>query len=90
MDFLRMYLGEMTGIGLIVLTLFAASAIAMGYFAGQRMIIRIIRNVCVGLTLALFTLSLMRSLALNQPPRGRIDRTAVDQDQKAFELRHSN
>jgi len=90
MDFLRLYLGEITGLALVLLTLFAASAIAMRYFPNRGKAIGVIRNICVALTMAGFALSLTSSLALNEPPRGRVDRTAADQDQKAFELRHLN
>ena len=90
MNFLRLYLSEMTSVGLVLLTLFGASAIAMRYFPSRGKAISVIRNFCAAATIAGFALSVLSSLALNQTPRGRVDRTAVDQDQKAFELRHSN
>jgi hypothetical protein len=90
MDFLRLYLGEMMGFGLVLLTLFVVPAIAMRYLPNRRTAIRVVRNICIAATVAGFAISLIPSLAVNQPPRGRIDRTAVDQDQKAFELRHLN
>ena len=90
MDFLRLYLGEMTGLGLVLLTLLVASTIATRYFPDRRTAIRVMRNLCIAAAVAVFVVPLIPSLTLNQAPRGRIDRTAVDQDQKAFELRHQN
>jgi hypothetical protein len=89
MDFLRLYLGEITGLVLVSLTLFVAAAIASRYFPNRTMI-RVIRNLCIAAAVAAFAFSLIPSLAVNQTPRGRVDRTGADQDQKAFERRHSD
>jgi len=90
MDFLRLYLGDITGLVLVLLTVFVASAIATRRFPNRRMVIKITRNICLAAVVGGFALSLVSSMALNQPARGRIDRSAVDQDQRGFELRHRN
>ena len=90
MGFLRLYLSEVTGLGLVLCILLAAAAIAVRYFPAWRMTIRTIRNVGIAVMAAAITASLVSSLVLNQTNRGRIDRTAVDQDQKAFERRHAD
>jgi hypothetical protein len=90
MDFLRLYLGEITGLALVVLTVFVASAIAIRRFPNRTTAIKITRSICLAAAVGGFAASLVPSLALNQPLRGRIDRSAADQDQRAFELRHRN
>ena len=90
MDFLRLYLGEMTSVVLVAFVLFVASAVATRYFPDRRMILSIIRDLSIAAAAAALAMSLIPSLLLNQPPRGPVDRTAVDQDQKAFERRYSN
>ena len=90
MNFLRLYLAEITGLVLVLLTLLVATTVATRYFPDRRVALKAIRNLGIAATLAGAAFSFMMSLALNQPPRGQIDRTAVDQDQKAFEQRHSN
>ncbi len=89
MDFLRLYLGEMTGLVLVLLVLFIAAALASRHFPDRRRI-RTVRNICIAAVVAAFAASLVFSITVNQTPRGRINRTDVDQDQKAFEARHSD
>jgi len=89
MEFLRLYLGELTGLALVLLAFLAAAAIALRYFPNRTMI-RTIRNACIAAVIAIFAASLAFSIVVNRVPRGRIDHTAVDQDQKAFEQRHSS
>jgi hypothetical protein len=89
MDFLRLYLGEIASLVLALVIFFVAAAIASRYLTNRRMI-RNVRNVCIASAIAAFTVSWTYSLAVNQTPRGRIDRSGADQDQKAFELRHSD
>jgi hypothetical protein len=89
MDFLRLYLGQITSLALVLLTIFAGAAIAARWFPNLTTI-RIIRNVCIAAAVAVFALSVIPSLTLNQTPRGRVDRAAADQDQKDFEKRHSD
>jgi uncharacterized membrane protein len=92
MDFLRLYLGEIASLVLALVIFFVAAAIASRYVANranQRMI-RNVRNACIAAAVAAFAVSWTYSLAVNRTPRGRIDRSSVDQDQKAFELRHSD
>jgi len=88
MDFLRMYLGEIVSLVLATVIFFIAAAIASRYVTNRRMI-RNVRNVCIAAAVAVFAFSWTYSLAVNRTPRGRIDRTGADQDQKAFELRHA-
>ena len=88
MDFLRLYLGEIVSLVLALVILFVAAAIASRYVTNRRMI-RNVRNVCMAAAIAAFVFSWTFSLAVNATPRGRIDRSGADQDQKAFELRHS-
>ena len=89
MDFLRLYLGEIVSLGLALVIFFVAAAIGSRYVLDRRMI-RNVRNVCIAAAIAAFVLSWTYSVAVNRIPRGRIDRAGVDQDQKAFELRHSD
>jgi divalent metal cation (Fe/Co/Zn/Cd) transporter len=89
MDFLRLYLGEIASLALALIIFVVAAAIASRYVMDRRMI-RNVRNACIALAIAAFAVSWTYSLAVNRTPRGRIDRSAVDQDQKAFELRHSD
>lgn len=94
MEFLRMYLGELTGVVLVLVLLFVAEAIASHYVAPDRQtvrkMVRRVRNICLAATLAAFLMSLIPSLAVNQAPKARIDRSGAVADQKAFELRHSD
>jgi len=89
MDFLRLYLGELTGLVLVIGLYFVAAAIASRYVANRRMV-RNIRNICVAVTVAAFVASLIPSITVNQASKGRVDRSGADADQKAFELRHSD
>jgi hypothetical protein len=89
MDFLRLYLGEIVSLALALVILFVAAAIASRYVTNRRMI-RNIRNACVAAAVAVFVFSWTFSLAVNRTPRGQIDRSSVDQDQRAFELRHAD
>ena len=87
MDFLRLYLGEIAGLVLALMMFFIAAAIASRYGVSPRLA-RTIRNLCIAATFGAFAISWTYSLTLNRAPRGRIDRSGVDQDQKAFETRH--
>jgi len=89
MDFLRLYLGEITGLALVLIVLFVAAAIAPRYIPDRRKI-RLIRNACVAVAVAAFALSLIPSIMVNRTPRGQVDRAGVDQDQKAFEAKHTD
>ena len=89
MDFLRLYLGEIASLALTLVIFFVATAIASRYVTNRR-IIRNVRNVCIAAAIAAFAVSWTYSLTVNRTPRGRIDRSGADQDQKAFELRHSD
>jgi hypothetical protein len=89
MDFLRLYLGEIASLVLAVVVLFVAAAIASRYLTNQRLI-RNVRNVGIAVALAAFAVSWTYSLTVNRTPRGRINRFGADQDQRAFELRHSD
>ena len=89
MEFLRMYLGEMTGLVLVLLVLFIAAALASHHFPDRRRI-RTVRNICIAAVVAAFAATLVFSLIVNQTPRGRINRADADQDQKAFEARRAN
>jgi hypothetical protein len=89
MDFLRLYLGEIATLVLVLVILFVAAAIALRY-GGNRRMIRNVRNLCVAAAIAAFVSSLTYSLLVNRATRGRIDRSYTDQDQKAFEQRHSD
>ena len=89
MDFLRLYLGEIVSLGLVLLILFAAAAIASRYVTNRRLI-RNVRNASIAAAIGVFAFSWTYSLMVNRVPRGRVDRSGVDQDQKAFELRHSD
>jgi len=88
MDFLRLYLGEIASLVLAIVIFFVAAAIAPRYGANRRLV-RNIRNLCIALTAGAFAASWTYSLTVNRAPRGTIDRTDADQDQKAFETRHS-
>lgn len=88
MEILRLYLGEITGLVLVLVSIFAAAAGAPRYYTNRTMI-RNMRNVLVAVAVAAFVASLTFSITVNQVPRGRVDRTPVDQDQRAFEQRHS-
>ncbi len=88
MDFLRLYLGELTGlvISLVVCAILAAIA-AKAY--PEEKLVRQVRNwLLIGLV-ATFVISIIPSLVLNKTPRGTVDRSHVDQDQQKFEDRHS-
>ena len=89
---MRLYLGEITGLVLVLLTTFVAAGVASRFFPNRpprlRMI-RTIRNLFIAVIVAVFAASLTYSITVNQTPRGQIDRTAADQDQKSFEQRHS-
>ena len=89
MDFLRLVMGEVTSVLLVIVGLFVAAAIASRYLTNRRLV-TVIRNICLAVTVAVFAASLAMSVIVNQPPRGRIDRSGVDADQKAFEKRVSN
>jgi uncharacterized membrane protein len=89
MDFLRLYLGEIASLALALVIFFVAAAIASRYVTNRRMI-RNVRNACIAAAVAAFAVSWTYSLTVNRTPRGRVDRSSVDQDQKAFELRHSD
>ena len=89
MDFLRMYLGEMASLALVIVILFGGAAIASRYGANPRMV-RTVRNLCLAVAIGVFATSWTYSLLINRTPRGRIERSRVDQDQKTFELRHSD
>jgi hypothetical protein len=89
MDFLKLYLGEIASLVLALVVFFVAAAIASRYVTNRRMI-RNVRNVCIAAAIAAFAFSWTYSLAVNRTPRGRIDRSGADQDQRAFELRHSD
>lgn len=84
---MRLYLGEITSLVLAIVLCFLAAAVAGRYFMNRRLI-RTLRNASIALIVGAFAASMVYSLAVNQTPRGRIDRTAVDQDQQAFEQRH--
>ena len=88
MDFLRLYLVEIVSLVLALVIFFVAAAIAAPYVTNRRMI-RNVRNACMAAAIAAFVFSWTFSLAVNRTPRGRINRSSADQDQKAFELRHS-
>ena len=89
MDFLRLYLGEIASLVLALVVFFVAAAIASRYVTNRRMI-RNVRNACMAAAVAAFVFSWSYSLMVNRTPRGRIDRSGAVQDQKAFELRHSD
>ena len=89
MDFLRLYLGEIVSLGLVLVILFVAAAVASRYVTNRRMI-RNVRNACIAAAIGIFACSWTYSLMVNRVPRGRIDRSGADEDQKAFELRHSD
>jgi len=89
MDFLRLYLGEITGLVLVLALFFVAAAIASRYVANPRKV-RTIRNICVTATIAAFIVSLIPAITVDLAPRGRVDRSGADRDQKAFEQRHSD
>ena len=89
MDFLRLYLGEIVSLGLALVIFVVAAAIASRYMTNRRLI-RNVRNTCIAVAVAAFVASLTYSVTVNRTPRGRIDRSAADQDQKAFEQRYSD
>jgi len=89
MDFLRLHLGEIASLVLALVICFVAAAIASRYVTNRRMI-RNVRNVCIAAAIAAFAFSWIYSLTVNRIPRAKIDRSGADQDQKAFELRHSD
>ena len=84
---MRLYLGEITSLALAISFCFAAAAVATRYFA-NRILIRTIRNLSIAIIAGAFATSLVYSILVNQTPRGRVDRSAADQDQKSFEQRH--
>jgi hypothetical protein len=88
MDFLRLYFGEIASLVLVLVTFFVASAIASRHVTNRRMI-RNVRNLCIAIVIGAFASSWTYSLLTNRAPRGQVNRVGVDQDQKAFELRHS-
>ncbi len=88
MQILRLYLGEITSLALALVLFFIAAAIASRYY--NRTVVRLIRNLAIALLFAAFAASLTYSFTTNQIARGRIDRSAADQDQKAFEQRHAD
>ena len=88
MDFLRLYLGEITSMLLVVSLLFVGAAIASRYVANRRLV-TVFRNICLAAIMAGFAASLAVSIVVNQTPKGRIDRSPVDADQRAFEKRVS-
>jgi len=93
MDFLRLYLGEIASLALALVIFFVAAAIASRYMANRganQEMIRNVRNACIAAAVAAFAVSWTYSLTVNRTSRGRVDRSGADQDQKAFELRHSD
>jgi threonine/homoserine/homoserine lactone efflux protein len=86
MDFLRLYLGEITSVLLVVALLFLAAAIVARYVTNRRLV-NVVRNICLALTLAGFAASLAMSVMVNQTPKGHVHRSRVDGDQRAFEKR---
>ena len=88
MDFLRMYLGEITSVLLVLVLLFATATVASRCVANRRLV-TVVRNLCIAAIVAVFTASIIASLAVNQMPKAHIDRSRVDADQKAFEKRMS-
>ena len=89
MNFLRLYLGEITGLALVLMMLFVAAKVAARYFSDKRKV-QIVRNICFAVAIGAFAASWVASIAVNQTPRGRISRADVDQDQKQFEQRYSD
>jgi hypothetical protein len=89
MDFLRLYLGEITGVALVLVVIFVGAGVASRYVSNRKLV-ETIRNICAAATVAAFAASLVLSLVVNQIPKGRVDRTAADADQKAFEKRVSD
>ena len=89
MDFLRLYLGEIASLGLALVIFLIAAAIASLYVR-NRTLIKNVRNLCMAATVGAFAFSWTYSLTVNRIPRAAIDRSGVDQDQKSFELRHSD
>ena len=87
MDFLRLYLGEITSLVLVLALFFIGAAIASRYVANQRLV-RTVRNICVAVAVGAFATSLVYSITSNQIPRARVDRSGADSDQKAFEQRY--
>ncbi len=88
MDFLRLYLGEFTVV-FILLVILSILFTAISRLFPEDKLIRQIRNwVLVGVV-GVFFLGLIPSLVVNNTPRGKIDRTDIDRDQKTFEQRHS-
>jgi hypothetical protein len=88
MDFLRMYLGEITSVLLVLGLLFATATVATRY-VGNRRLVTGFRNLCIAAIVAVFAASIIASLAVNQVPKARIDRSGADADQKAFAKRVS-
>ena len=88
MDFLRMYLGEVTSVLLVLALLFTVATVAARYVANRTLVITV-RNLCIAAILAAFAASIVASLVVNQTAQARIDRAGVDADQKAFEKRVS-
>ena len=84
---MRLYLGEIASLVLATAFIFGGAAVVSRYFPSTR--VRMIRNLILGIVVAIFAGFLASSLVVNQTPRGRIDRTAADQDQKQFEIRHA-
>jgi hypothetical protein len=72
MDFLRLYLGEVTGLILVLALVFAGAAISARYVSDRRKVI-VGRNLCVALALAGFAASMAASLVVNQAPKAQID-----------------
>ena len=89
MDFLRLYLGETTSVLLVVVLIFVAAAVASRYVTNRRSV-TVVRNICLAVTLGALAASLAKSLMVNETPKGRINRSGVDADQKAFEKRNSD
>lgn len=88
MEFLRLYLGEFTGLVLVLIVLFLAASAAARYFPNKRRV-RLVRNIGIAAVMGAFAASWVASITVNQVPRGRVNRSEADQDQKAFEQRYS-
>ncbi len=88
MDFLRLYLGDLTSLFVLLVVISILAAIAARLSPEQRLIRQIRNWVLIGV-IVVFVLGLVPTFVVNNTPRGRVDRKDVDQTQRDFEQRHS-
>ena len=90
MAFLRLYLGDLTGLFSVIFVAFVVAAMALRFVPeNDRLHVRTFRNWALALIIIIFVIGIAQSLVVNTTPRGKVDRSGVDRQQQKFEERYS-